>query len=120
MVSTEFDTACTDFVIEHGTKDGWTYKKYKSGTYEMYGTFYVRASESTLNGSLYRTNNMTIQVPFTITSAFVSGTAVGYYWLTNAGKVASASAVTLRIMSDKTISTTTDIEVRLTVFGTYA
>lgn len=119
MVSTEFDTACTDFVIEHGTKDGWTYKKWKSGTYEMFGTFYVTASESTLNGTLYRTNNMTIQVPFTITSAFVSGTAVGFYWLTNAGKVASASAITLRIMSDKTISTTAEIEVRLTAFGTY-
>lgn len=118
MVSTEFDTACTDFVIETGTADGWRYKKYKSGTYEMFGIFTVTASESTLNGTLYRTNNMTITAPFTIASAFVSGTAVGHYWLTNAG-ISGDSAITLRIMSDKTISTTTAIEVRLHVVGTY-
>ena len=119
MVTTAFETACTDFVIETGTAEGWRYKKYKDGTYEMFGIFNVKATESTLNGSLYRTNNMTIPAPFTITSAFVSGTAVGFYWLTNAGKTASSSSITLRIMSDKTISTTAEIEVRLTVFGTY-
>lgn len=118
MVSTEFDTACVDFVTETGTADGWQYKKYKGGTYEMFGIFKVTASESTLNGTLYRTNNMTIPTPFTITSAFISGTAVGHYWLTNAG-ISGDSAITLRIMSDKTISTTTAVEVRLTVVGTY-
>lgn len=118
MVSTEFSSPCADFVIETGTAEGWTYKKWKGGSFEMFGTFKVTASESTLNSSLYRTNNMTIPAPFTITSAFVSGTAVGHYWLTNAGK-SGDSAITLRIMSDKTISTTTEIEVRLTVLGTY-
>lgn len=119
MVSTWFDSACTDYVIETGTAEGWRYKKWKGGTYEMFGIFHVTASESTLNGTLYRTNNITIAAPFTITSAFVSGTAVGHYWLTNAGKTASTSAITLRIMSDETISTTAEIEVRLTAFGTY-
>ena len=119
MVSTEFDTACTDFVIETGTKGGWTYKKWKGGTYEMFGTFDLIASSSTLNESLYRTGSITIEPPFYLKSAYVSGSAVGHYWITNGG-VTSTGGITLRLMSDKTISTTNAIEVRLHVVGTYS
>ena len=113
------ETASADYVVETGTSGGWTYKKWKGGTYEMFGTFTVTPSESTLNSSLYRTNNMTIAVPFKISSAYVTGTVVGYYWITNGG-ISGTSAITLRLMSDKTFSTTSAIEVRLHVVGTYA
>lgn len=119
LTTTVPETAATDYVVETGNSGGWTYKKWKGGTYELFGTFEVKPSESTLNGSLYRTNNMTIDVPFTISSAYVSGSAVGYYWITNGGK-SGTDAITLRLMSDKTFSTTTAIEVRLLVVGTYA
>lgn len=117
MVSTEFDTACTDFVIEQGTSDGWTYKKWKSGTYEMFGEFDVAPGTSTLNGSVYRTGSIAIDAPFTISSAIVSGTAVGFYWISNGG-TSGTSAVNIRIISDKTISAAS-ITVRLHVVGTY-
>ena len=113
------ESASVDFVIETGSSGGWTYKKWKGGTYEMFGTFTVTPTESTLNSSLYRTNNMTIAVPFAIKSAYPSGSAVGHYWITNGG-ISGNSAITLRLMSDKTFSTTAAIEVRLTVVGTYA
>lgn len=113
------ETASVDYVIETGSSGGWTYKKWKGGTYEMFGTFTVTPTESTLNSSLYRTNNMTIAVPFAIKSAYLSGSAVGHYWITNGG-ISGNSAITLRLMSDKTFSTTAAIEVRLTVVGTYA
>lgn len=119
LTTTVPETSAVDYVIETGVDDGWTWKKWKGGTYEMFGTFEVKPSESTLNGTLYRTNNMTINVPFKISSAYVSGTAVGFYWITNGG-ISGTSAITLRIMSDKTMSTTNAIEVRLTVVGTYA
>ena len=112
------ETASADYVVETGTNDGWTYKKWKGGTYEMFGTFTVTPSESTLNSSLYRTNNMTIAVPFKISSAYVTGTVVGYYWITNGG-ISGTDKITLRLMSDKTFSTTTAIEVRLHVVGVY-
>lgn len=118
MVSTEFDSACTDFVIEQGKSGGWTYKKWKSGTYEMFGEFDVTPGTSTLNGTVYRTGAIAIQAPFTISSAIVSGTAVGYYWISNGG-VSGTNAVNIRIISDKTISATT-VTVRLYVVGTYA
>lgn len=119
LTTTVAESAATDYVVETGVSGGWTYKKWKGGTYELFGTFTVTPSESTLNSSLYRTNNMTIAVPFKISSAYVTGTAVGYYWITNGG-ISGTSAITLRLMSDKTFSTTTAIEVRLHVVGTYA
>ena len=118
LTTTQAETAAADYVIETGTSGGWTYKKWKGGTYEMFGTFTVTPTESTLNGTLYRTNNVTIAVPFTISSAYISGSAVGHYWITNGG-ASGTSAITLRLMSDKTFSTTTAIEVRLTVVGSY-
>lgn len=118
LTTTEAETAASDYVIENGTSDGWTYKKWKGGTYQAFGIFEVTPTSSTLNGSLYRTNNMTIDLPFTIKSAIVSGTAVGFYWITNGG-ISGTSAITLRLMSDKTFSTATAIEVRLEVVGTY-
>ena len=118
LTTTQADTAAADYVTETGTSGGWTYKKWKGGTYEAFGTFEVTPTSSTLNESLYRTNNMTIALPFTIKSAYVSGTAVGHYWITNGG-ISGDSAISLRIMSDKTVSTTNAIEVRLMVVGTY-
>lgn len=119
LTTTVAETAAADYVVETGVSGGWTYKKWKGGTYELFGTFTVAPSESTKNETLYRTNNMTIAVPFKISSAYVTGTAVGYYWITNGG-ISGTSAITLRLMSDKTFSTTTAIEVRLHVVGTYA
>lgn len=120
MVSTEFETACTDFVIEQGVSGGWMYKKWKGGTYEMYGTFEVKPGSSTLHtsGTLYRSDSMSISPPFAIASAYVSGTAVGYYCITNAG-ISSSGNVILRIMSDVALDTTSSIEVRLHVVGIY-
>lgn len=112
------ETASADYVVETGVSGGWTYKKWKGGTYEMFGTFEITPTSSTKNEALYRTNNMTIKVPFTINSAYVSGTVVGYYWITNGG-ISGDSAITLRLMSDKEFSTTNAIEVRLAVVGTY-
>ena len=117
MVSTEFETACTDFVIEQGVSNGWAYKKWKGGTYEMFGEFDVAPGTSTLNGSVYRTSSIAIDAPFTISSAIVSGTAVGFYWISNGG-TSGTSAVNIRIISDKTISADS-ITVRLHVVGTY-
>ena len=112
------ETAAADYVIESGVSGGWTYRKWKGGTYEMYGTFEVTPPASTLRDTLYRTDNMTIAVPFTISSAVVSGTAVGHYWITNGG-ISDDDKITLRLMGTREFNTTTAIEVRLSVVGTY-
>ena len=118
LTTTVAETAAADYVIESGSSGGWTYKKWKGGSYQAFGIFEITPTSSTVNATLYRTNNMTISLPFAISSAIVSGTAVGHYWITNGG-ISGNSAITLRLMSDKTFSTTTAIEVRLEVVGTY-
>lgn len=119
MVSTEFETACTDFVIEQGESGGWTYKKWKGGTYEMYGIFEVKATSVETNTTLYRTNSIKVTTPFAIKDdAVVTGTGTGFYCITN-GVYSNANAISIRIMSDKTISLTSAITVRLHVVGTY-
>lgn len=112
------ETASADYVVETGTSGGWTWRKWKGGTYEMHGTFEVTPSSSAKQETLYRTNNMTIDVPFPISSAIVTGTAVGYYWITNGG-ISGTQKITLRLMGDKEFGTTNAIEVRLAVAGTY-
>ena len=119
LTTTVAESAAADYVVETGVSGGWTYKKWKGGTYEMFGTFEVTPPASTLREKLYRTDNMTIEVPFTISSATVTGTAVGYYWITNGG-ISGTSKITLRLMSDREFDTATAIEVRLQVVGTYA
>ena len=121
MVSTEFETACTDFVIEQGESGGWTYKKWKSKTYEMYGTFSITLTESKKGELLYQSNVITVATPFGITNdAVVTGsTPRGNCWLINE-KYVDANTISVIIMSDKTISTTGSITVRLHVVGTYA
>lgn len=118
MVSNEFETTCTDYVIAQGTSGGWTYKKWKSGTYELFGEFDVAPGTSTLNETVYRTGSIAISVPFTISSAAVSGTAVGHYWISNGG-TSGSNAINIRLISDKSISAAT-VTVRLYVVGTYA
>lgn len=108
----------TDFVIEQGTSDGWTYRKWKKGTYEMFGEFEIEPGTSILNGSVYCTSSIAIKAPFAIKSAMVSGTAVGFYWISN-GDTSGTNAVNIRIISDKTISAAS-ITVRLHAVGTYA
>lgn len=119
LTTTIDETPVADFVIESGTEGGWTYKKWKGGTYEMFGTFEITPPASTLRDMLYRTDNMTIALPFKISSATVTGTAVGFYWLTNGG-ISGDNKITLRLMGTRVFDTTTAIEVRLMVVGTYA
>lgn len=69
-----------DYVIEAGTKNGWTYKKWKGGTYEMYGHFDVKTTESfTTKGNLYATERFKIETPFSVQTAVVTGTATEWF-----------------------------------------
>lgn len=109
-----------DFVSETGKSDGWNYRKWSSGTYEMYGVFEVTPTSSKLNGTLYRTNDIQITTPFAITAdAVVTGMGSGDFWLTN-GVYANENAISIRIMCDKDIGTADAITVRLHVIGSYA
>lgn len=108
-----------DYVIETGTASGWHYKKWQGGTYEMYGGFAVTPTSSKRGPILYITNDIAIPTPFEIAiDAVVTGTAEGNLWITD-GKYAAARAISIKIMSDNTISTSEAIIVRLHVVGAF-
>ena len=107
-----------DYVIEVGTSEGgWHYKKWSKGTYEMFGRFEVTPTSSEKGESLYKTDAISIPTPFEITDdAVISGMGEGDVWLTGAY---DAGAISIKIISDKAISTTEATAVRLRVVGTY-
>lgn len=109
-----------DYVTENGTSNGWNYKKWNYGTYEMYGSFEVTPTASEKGASLYITNDIVIPTPFEIAEdAVVTGAAEGNCFITD-GRYAATRAVSVRIMSDSAISTTKSAVIRLHVIGTYS
>ena len=125
MITSAEEGILGDFVIASGSYDTgygtWYYKKWASGTYQMFGYFTVTPTESTQRsgGVVYRTNSIGIEAPFDISSACISGTVLGHYWLSNGGISTDHKSIAIRLISDKSISTTEAIEVRLTVMGHY-
>lgn len=109
---------CVDYDIEQDNVSGWTYKKQKNGTYEMYGTFEVSPTTTTFNSVLYHTEVLSVSPPFAVTSAYVSGTAAGTCWIIDAG-ISNEGDITFRIMSDSAIDIATPIKVHLYVIGNY-
>ena len=63
-----------DFVIEQNTlSNGWTYTKWVSGRVELCGSFTINTGITEQKGSLYRTNALTIVLPFKVYG--------GIYWI---------------------------------------
>lgn len=78
---TDKDTSFSvDFVMEEGTKNGWTYKVWKRGTYELFGIFDITVTEdSQTKGSLYYSEQFKLPTPFAVSDAVVAGTATGWF-----------------------------------------
>lgn len=108
----------TEDTVGHQERSGWTYNKHKNGIYEMFGTFNVTPKGCSLHNLLYQSDYISIATPFKIKSAFVSASAVGCYWITDAG-ILNNENIVLRILSDKEFITSSSIEVRLHVEGIY-
>lgn len=80
LMTSEGESTSVDFVVETGTKNGWTYKVWKSGTYEMFGIFEITATEAgTASGNLYHSEQFKLPTPFTISTAVVAGTATSWF-----------------------------------------
>lgn len=56
---------CTDFVVEHGTKGIWTYRKWASGVVECWGgQSYSSMAVNTAYGNLYYHQSNPVPLPF--------------------------------------------------------
>ena len=113
-----FNDANKDYVIEERKRDGWTYKKWKSGTYEMFGIFEVKPGNFSLHNALYMSDPISIELPFNTTSACVSGCVDGFYCLTSGG-VSNEGRLVFRMLGDEATNSDSSIAVQLHVVGTY-
>lgn len=123
FLMTDVDTShATDFVTETGTKNGWTYKKWKNGTYEMFGYFTVKPTVAgTALGSLYYSEQFALPTPFEIDNAVVAGTALSWFVVISGGQASTdpESNVGFRLYRPTTFEAGISISVRLHVTGKY-
>lgn len=107
-----------DYVVAQGKEDGWSYRKWHSGSFEAYGIFEVTPTAPVLLKTLYQSEEIEITLPFSVgEDAVVYGSASGRYLL-GESKRTGESSISVRIMSDDTINTTEGVTVRLHVEGT--
>lgn len=109
-----------DFIIEAGLTGGWRYKKWYSGTYEMYGTFTVEITHSTQEGSLFYSNAHQIATPFPLFSANLMGSSDKIAWICNSSLVSAGTAdskVSFRLGKTQALTIGSTYETRLAVYG---
>lgn len=116
-----------DFVTEQGTENGWTYKKWKSGTFEMYGVFDIttKSASTAINANMYYSELFKLSTPFPIKSSIVAGTATNWFFPTIGGLPHisdgdfSREYITFRLCNPSTFGVGKTSSVRLHVTGEY-
>lgn len=118
-----FIKSTNDVIVEQGTFETdigtWQYRKWKHGTYQMFGSFEITPAESTLNKTVYYTNPINISSPFKISSAYVTGTAAGYRYISDGGIAEEHDGIFITVIGDSAFDTSSAIEVSLAVMGNY-
>lgn len=108
------------WVVESGTANDWTYRKYSDGTFDAWGTFTKTPTSSTASGNIYYSNAISQNLPFTAVSGSVNVTgSVGaqYAWIVNTSS--ATTTVSFRIARGSAISTSTALTIKLQIHGSY-
>ena len=111
-----------DFVTDVGTENGWSYKKWNSGTYEMFGEFTVTTTTiCTDMGSMFCSEEFPLPTPFAIDRAIVSGSADDLFLVASGGRasVDADNNISFVLLRPFSFDASMEIHVRLHVTGTY-
>lgn len=110
-----------DTVIESDSfavTDGvWYYKKWRGGTYEMFGSLTVTPLGYHKYGAMYYSDPIEIALPFAVTSAHISGTTTQQKMLSECVLSQIDNTISVTLVSD--YADQTPCEVALTVMGHY-
>lgn len=121
LTTSHVESSASDFVTEAGTANGWTYKKWKSGTYEMFGVFSVTTTVAgTALGSLYYSEQFVLPSPFTVENACLSGSALSWFFPTSGGLASVDDAnnnIGFRLYRPTAFEAGVTVSVRLHVTG---
>ena len=110
-----------DYVSEIGNVNGWTYKKWFSGTYEMFGAFTVTTTMiCTDMGSMFCSEEFSLPTPFAIENAVISGSADDLFMVTSGNRagVDADTNISFVLLRPFSFDAGMDIHVRLHVTGT--
>ncbi len=80
--ASEVKALSNDYIVEQGTRDGWTYRKWKSGLMEMWGSISGNADVTMEWANVYRS---TVQINKAYPISFVEVPNVTLGWETPAG-----------------------------------
>lgn len=124
LMTSEAESFAVDFVTEEGTSKGWTYKVWKSGTYEMFGIFDVTTTVAgTAYGNMYYSEQFALPTPFTCSFAVVSGTATSWFIPITGGLANNDDPnnnIGFRVLRPTSFAAGTEFSVRLHVRGKLA
>ena len=88
-----------DYIVEHGTSNGWTYQKYASGYADLWWRGDVTVTSYTNEGSMVYTNRFSVTMPFGVTgNVVVTGTCDNLHILCNTGWDFANKTVSFRLL----------------------
>ena len=106
-----------NYVTESGIGNGWNYKKWSNGSYEMFGSFTVTTTTiCTDMGSMFCSEVFTLPVPFAMDSAIISGSADDLFLVTSGNRI-DDNNISFVLLRPYSFDTEMDIHVRLFVTG---
>ena len=120
LMTSEVESFAEDFVVEAGEKNGWIYKKWKSGTFEMFGRFNVTATaDGVAYGNMYYSEQFALPTPFACSYAVVSGSATSWFIPITGGLANSNNHIGFRLFRPTAFAVGAESSVRLHVTGEY-
>ena len=106
-----------NYVTESGIGNGWNYKKWSNGSYEMFGSFTVTTTMiCTDMGSMFCSEVFTLPVPFAMDSAIISGSADDLFLVTSGNRI-DDNNISFVLLRPYSFDAEMDIHVRLFVTG---
>lgn len=90
---------CADYIVEHGTSNGWTYQKYASGYADLWWRGTVKPTSYTAVGSMVYTNIISLSMPFGVTgNVVVTGSVQNLHMICNTDWSYSGKTVSFRML----------------------
>ena len=104
-----------NYVVEVGTSDVWTYRKWDNGAVELFGIFPITIpTDSVQRGALYESELFELSLPLVITDAVVSICVSDGYIVTN---VTVTDKVAFKLMAPESFVKDTATKVGIYITG---
>lgn len=106
-----------DYIVEQGTSGIWTYRRWKSGIVEAWGSDNADITESNAIGGMYYSNIIYLNPPMKLATLLTAaGNADNLRWITNISMNAVGS-IAFRLLSPNALNVGSKNTVRVSIVG---